>query len=107
MKVIEGRSDDFISLPDGRALSPRVLTSRVKQVSGIKQYRIAQKETGALIVQIVRGGAFSRKTAGQVRAALTETTGYELEVSVEVVEHLSRGNGDKYRPIRSSITPRF
>ena len=107
MKVIEGRSVDFISLPDGRAISPSVVINRVKQVSGIRQYRIAQKETGALLVQIVRNDIFSGETAGQVRAVLTETTGNELEVAVEVVDHLPREKSDKFRPIRSNITPRF
>lgn len=47
MKVVEGRKDSLIVLPDGRLLSPRILTvgmSMFEYYNSIEQFRILQKK---------------------------------------------------------------
>ena len=55
MKVVEGRKDSLIALPDGRMLSPRTITvamSMFKHYDSIEQYRIVQKRLDFLEVLI-------------------------------------------------------
>ena len=43
LKVISGRADDCIHLPDGGLISPRALVSALAYIEGVRQYRIAQE----------------------------------------------------------------
>jgi hypothetical protein len=55
MKDIEGRKDSFIILPDGRNLSPRVLTSalsRFEYYLNIEQFKIVQEKTNLIKIYI-------------------------------------------------------
>lgn len=55
MKVIEGRKDSFITLSDGRILSPRVftITMNVFELAGsIDQFRIVQTGTNSIRIEI-------------------------------------------------------
>jgi len=55
MEVIEGRSDSFIMLPDGRKISPRVLTvglSMFPYYNEIDRFRIVQKKLDSFDVYL-------------------------------------------------------
>ena len=44
MKIVEGRTDDFLILPSGTLISPRNINF-LENVKGISEYRIIQKNT--------------------------------------------------------------
>jgi phenylacetate-CoA ligase len=55
IKTVEGRTDSLIMLPDGRMLSPRMLTAAVNmfdQYESIEQFRIVQKKLNLLEILI-------------------------------------------------------
>jgi phenylacetate-CoA ligase len=57
MKVIEGRKDSLLVLPDGRLLSPRTFTVAMnmsKLIGCIEHFRVIQKKTDYFILHIKR-----------------------------------------------------
>jgi len=55
MKIIEGRSDSVIFLPNGRTLSPRTFTIAINQFhlnKHIEQFRVIQKKVNKFEIQI-------------------------------------------------------
>jgi len=55
MKVVEGRKDSFLLLPDGRVLSPRSFTialSTFRLYDSMEQFRVAQRKKDVIEVQI-------------------------------------------------------
>ncbi len=107
LKIIEGRSDEFISLPDGKLISPLALTCVIKRVAGIGQFKVIQEVEGTLRVQIVKDETFSPDTLSQLGAKLAEISGGSLQVMIEVVDEIPRSGASKMRSIISKVTPRF
>ena len=55
MKVIEGRKDSLLTLPDGRLMSPRTFTVAMNMsrlIGNIDQFRVIQKETNYFVLYI-------------------------------------------------------
>jgi len=107
MKIIEGRSDEFISIPDGKLISPLALTCVIKRVAGIGQFKVIQEDQETLRVHIVKDETFSPDTLSQLREKLAEISGGCLQVMIEVVGEIPRSGASKMRSIISRVSPRF
>jgi phenylacetate-CoA ligase len=105
MKVIQGRSDDFVSLLDGRSLSPIALVNAMRNVDGVARYRIVQEQDGRLLAQIVASDAFSEETLGCFKATLSGVVGEQLEIEVNLVDEIPRDATGKMRSIISKVDP--
>lgn len=84
MKVVEGRKDSILRLPDGRLLSPRAVTNAIsKFIDEIIQYRVIQKRADLLEIYIRKKDHVN-----------------ERYLQMELVKHLNRVlDLDKYNVI--------
>jgi len=107
MSMIRGRADDFITLPDGRCVSP--LMFEIPSILGVAQYRIIQKTIDKLLVQVVPSNGFSKdaryKVRQHVRWAARKITGNNvMNVEVEIVESIPKDpSSNKIRRVISEI----
>ena len=107
MSMIRGRADDFITLPDGRCVSP--LMFEIPSILGVAQYRIIQKKLDKLIVQVVPTTGFTKETRYKVRqhvrwAARKITGNNVMNVEVSVVETIPKDpSSNKIRRVISEI----
>jgi phenylacetate-CoA ligase len=86
MKVIEGRKDSLLTLPDGRLLSPRTFTiamNMFKSIGDIDQFRVIQKETGLFTLHIKKKNEGIDETT--MENELVKHIGKMLNVSKEEV----------------------
>jgi phenylacetate-CoA ligase len=77
MKVVEGRKDSLLLLPDGRVISPRAFSiaiSMFRLYRYIEQFRVIQRKTGSFEILI----------------KADNSAGDEKTIEIELVSHIKR-----------------
>lgn len=105
IKHIEGRTDDFVTTPDGRVFSPIVWTILMRAIPGIANFRIIQESKNSLTVQLVKDADFSSKTPSHIENAIKEALG-DVQVRIELMEELPRDETGKLRSVISKVKVR-
>jgi phenylacetate-CoA ligase len=101
LEGIQGRQDDFISLKDGKKLSPHPFYYALDFVPGIKRWRITQERSLRLKVEIVPGPDLDRAALQTAERNLRRAVNGELPVEISVVEAIEVEPGRKFRAVSS------
>lgn len=105
IKSIEGRSDDFLTLPSGRIISPRTINT-IENIPGILEYRTIQEKRDTFVVQVVPGKGYTQNTDKQIDEQIKlGCLGEEINVKVELVRELPKERRGKLRAIISKVKP--
>ncbi len=107
IKSIEGRSDDFLTLPTGKLISPVPLRVELEEIDGIDQYKLVQENINIFNVQIVKGKNFQEGTIEQFENVLTDMLGRDTRINVNIVDKIPREKSGKVRPIVSKVPVKF
>ena len=103
LRSIEGRTDDFFTLPSGRTISSRG-SRLIKYIPGIIEFRIIQEEKDRFIVQVVKGKEFSEDSISQIKQQIRACClGENVSCEVELVKELPRERTGKLRTIVSKV----
>jgi phenylacetate-CoA ligase len=97
------KAEDVIVTPDGRWISPSVLTHPFKPLHQIAESQIIQERVDHLIVKLVPRDTFSTEHRQQLVAALRERLGTGMEITVELVDHIPRDPSGKLRWVVSRV----
>jgi len=103
IELVEGRSNDFVTLPSGKILPPILLGIVLEKIEGIGQYKLVQEKIDTFDVQIVKGQNFKEATIEEVRNELREVLGKDTQISVSIVSEIPREKSGKVRPIESKV----
>ncbi|MCJ7646136.1 hypothetical protein MUO65_04450 [bacterium] len=103
IELIEGRSNDFITLPSGKIISPILLIIALENIDGISQFRLLQENINTFDVQIVKARNFKETITEEVKRALGEILGRNTRISVNIVDEIPREKSGKIRPILSKV----
>jgi phenylacetate-coenzyme A ligase PaaK-like adenylate-forming protein len=103
MENIEGRKDDFLILPDGRLVSPRRASTSIWEVLGADQYRIIQKKKDLAVIELVKGQGYSERTITQASDGLRRVLGPDVQIRVDVVDHMQTEKSGKMRKVISEV----
>jgi phenylacetate-CoA ligase len=104
IKLIQGRSNDFITLPSGKVISPLLLGVCLEKIEGIGQYKLVQESKDILNVQIVRGQNFNEATISEFEKALRKTLSNNVHININIVDEIPREKSGKIRPIVSKVS---
>lgn len=107
MDDVTTKSESIITLPDGRLISPSVLTHPFKPLHNIVESQILQERTDELKVSIVKESGFSSDDEDKLVSAFQERLGEEINIRVEYVESIPRTGNGKFKWVVSSIRPSF
>ena len=103
IKSIEGRSDDFLTLPSGRLISPRTINV-IENIPGIVQYRTIQTKRDTFSVQVVPNEEFSVESENEIRQQIRlGCLGEDISIEIERVNELPRERTGKLRTIISNV----
>jgi phenylacetate-CoA ligase len=103
IKQIVGREDDFIILPSGKKISPRMINV-IENIPGVSSYRTIQETRERILVKIVKGKEFSKKTVYEVQKQIKlGCLGENIEVEVEIVKEIQRASRGKIRTVVSNL----
>lgn len=103
LKQIEGRTDDFIRLADGRLVSPRRASTTVWETLNADQYRIIQKKMDLVFVEVKKTEKLSEVALDRVSKRLEAVLGPDMDVQVKVVEHITLDKSGKIRRVISEV----
>jgi len=103
MKVVKGRSTDFVVTPDGRWVHGLGLIYVVREVPGVRQYQIIQDDIDAVRVLLVFDSDFPPDGERQIREGFTKRLGSDVRVSVEQVTELRQDPSGKFRFVISKV----
>ena len=103
IKQIVGREDDFIILPSGKKISPRMINA-IENIPGVMSYRTIQETRGRILVKLVKGKDFCQNTVNEVQKQIKlGCLGEEMTVEVEIVKEIQRASRGKIRAVISNL----
>ena len=102
---VEGRMLDAIRTPDGRILPGMFFPFLLKEVPGVKQYQVVQRQLDRLDVSLVRGETFNDDSLAMIRHEIHKVLGDKIEVHYHFVDDIAPTRSGKTRLTISELPP--
>jgi phenylacetate-CoA ligase len=103
MENIQGRTTDFIVAPDGTILHALSVIYIMREIDGIEQFRIRQKEIDRFHIQLVRNERFQDGNESRILEALRRRLRAPVEVTFEYFDKLPPERSGKFRHVISEV----
>jgi len=103
MKCVEGRADDFISLPSGKIISPIVLALVMKHSEGVVEYQLVQETFDKISAFLVVSEEFGEKHIEKLDEDIRSVLNHEVSVKIKIQDALKRGSTGKIRSVISKV----
>jgi phenylacetate-CoA ligase len=107
MEDVTTKQESIITLPDGRLISPSVMTHPFKPMHNIRESQIIQKELDRLFVRLVPDDNYTEDDEKQLRKAFHERLGEQVKLDIEYVNHIPKEKSGKFKWVISYIEPTF
>ena len=110
IKIVEGRTDDFLLTTDGRIISPLVFFPYpFDDYVGIKQFRVIQERRDRIVIQIVLKDGFEESSVDlpSVIEDVQSVFGKDMNVVFKFLGELGIDSSGKIRKILSRVPFRF
>jgi phenylacetate-CoA ligase len=103
IRDVSTKAEDIVVTPDGRQISPSVLTHPFKPLDGIEASQIVQERVDSLLVKLVPGEGFRVEQEEALIASLRERLGAAMEIEVQHVADIPREPSGKFRWVISRV----
>lgn len=103
VEKIEGRSTDYILSPTHGKVNLGNISNSTKDIEGIIQFQVIQKEFDRVDVLVVCNSGFTRKEKNKFTEALLARFGYKMFVNIEIVYNIPREKSGKFRIVKNMI----
>jgi len=107
MDSVATKNESIITLPDGRLLSPSVLTHPFKPMKNIIESQIIQDAVDNIRVKVVKNNKYSDNDEKVLLAGFRERVGESLRIEIEYVGSIERTKNGKFKWIISKVKPIF
>jgi phenylacetate-CoA ligase len=97
---IDGRIEDYLVLPDGTRIGR--MDHVFKDMTGIREAQIVQKQVGQMLVRVVRGD-YNADDEARLLAECRKRVGRNMQIDIEYVQRLERSAAGKLRLVVSEI----
>lgn len=101
MDGIQGRTTDFIYLPDGTIKHALSVIYPLRAMRGVRQFMVTQKQDYAVTVDLVVDSVHGRATSEEVVRRLRPVLGPTVDVRVNLVERIAPARSGKFRYVVS------
>ncbi len=101
MKVIKGRTTDFIIAPDGRWVHGLALIYVIREIPGVMEYQIRQMDIDSITVDVVTDGSFPPDGPERISNGIQSRLGENVRVAVNLVGDIARSASGKFHYIIS------
>lgn len=92
MKVVVGRSNDYIVLPGAKTVSPYHLTCEIENIAGIMKYQVLQEEIGKIKIKIVKDKRFTENTIIELKKTIKQILSNDMEIEIVVEDDIHQVN---------------
>jgi phenylacetate-CoA ligase len=103
MQLLQGRVDDFIVLPSGRELSPRMVNPAFESLPGILEHVLVQETPDWIVAHLNVRDEYRATTPALVERSLRDLFGERIRLDVRLTTELERGRTGKLRCIVSRV----
>jgi len=109
LKMVEGRTDDFLVTSDGRIISAQIFSENYPfedwEKEGIKQFRVIQERKGKITVEVaVRKEVFDEvRVLEKARKNLQEVFGQDTSIDFHIKEEIQKDPSGKIRIAISKV----
>jgi phenylacetate-CoA ligase len=103
LKEIQGRTTDFVVASDGTVLHGLALIYILRDLTGVRQFKIVQESLQATRILIVGDACFDPACIPEIQAKARARLGAQVQVSVELVDDIPPERSGKYRYVVSHL----
>ena len=107
MDDVATKNEAIISLPDGRLISPSVLTHPFKPMHNIAASQIIQESLDLLRIKIVKRPGFSKEDENKLIHAFHERLENQIKIEIEYVDLIPKTSSGKFKWVISKVKPTF
>ncbi len=100
---IEGRTDDFIQLSDGRKISPHPVYHSLDPIPGIRKWRLIQVEIDKLKLELEPGPDYSVDSEAAIRRNLQDLLKMPINLEIVPQDNIFVEPGRKFRSVNSKV----
>jgi len=100
---VSTKAEDIVVTPDGRLLSPSILTHPFKPFDQIRKSQIIQEAVDRIVVRLVPSDQFDTAQEEALKAGLRERLGEGVMIDVQRVGDIPREASGKYRWVISKV----
>jgi phenylacetate-coenzyme A ligase PaaK-like adenylate-forming protein len=106
IRAIQGRMNDYFSLPDGRRLHPYRILERLlpEGDAWIRQFQLLQDRPDRIVMQVVPSQPPTPELRERIARAISPLLGAGIEFQVRIVETIPLERSGKYRHSRSLVS---
>ena len=102
MQPVSGRSSEYILLPNGRRLSPYLLTTAIEKFPGLLQYQFVQKTKNDLLVKVVLDDGHKKKLS-DIQKIVREAINGSMNIEVEQTPMISAEENGKFVVVKNLL----
>lgn len=100
---IEGRTTDYILSPTHGKVNLGNVSNSTKDVAGIVQFQVIQKELEKVQVLLVISESFNKHEQNKFENALAERFGPQLKIDLKVVAEIPKEKSGKFRFVKNTV----
>lgn len=104
LREIQGRTTDFVVASDGTVLHGLALIYILRDLPGVRQFKIIQDSLIATRILLVSDASFDESCVPVIVAKTRARLGSDVSVTVERVEEIKPERSGKYRYVVSHVT---
>ena len=105
MDVVQGRTTDFLYLPDGTIKHALSIIYPLREMPGLRQFRVTQHEDYSVTVDAVVSDSRERITREAVAKRVRPVVGDDVDLRVELVTRIENSGSGKHRYVVSHVRP--
>jgi len=103
MEDVSTKAEDILALPDGRLISPSVLTHPFKPMHSVDESQIVQEQHDRVVIKIKPNAAFIPAESDYLVREFRKRLGDGVEVSVQIVDEIPRTKAGKFKWVVSEV----
>jgi phenylacetate-CoA ligase len=107
LKSVDGRKTDFLVNRDGRIIHALGAIYIIRELEGVKKFRIHQKSAENLKIEMVVNDMFDNENSGLIRSEIEKLFGHELSIEINMVDDISVSKSGKYSYVTSDVTASY
>jgi phenylacetate-CoA ligase len=104
LKDIRGRTTDFVVAADGTVMHGLALIYIVRDLPGVKQFKIVQESLELTRVQLVTDEHFEAESIATIKQGFNSRLGPEVDIPVDLVSEISPERSGKFRYVVSRVS---
>ncbi len=103
LQEIHGRSTDFVVAQDGTVLHGLALIYVLRDLAGVREFKIIQEDLNNLEVMIVPDESYNKGDEEIIRTEFKKRLGQDVLINIEYTEAINKERSGKFRYVVSKV----